>query len=458
MGYASLVCTYLYGTFAGIKTVIESYCNVAKNILKRIDTLISTLMTTVTYTINSTMRTMINLVKQYEKELFDMLYDAVFGKDRSFWCNRLWKCAALLAELLDSDSWLNNKIAQWMKRRCMNTGAFDIMDLISQSITDFSAFQRTVCNAGFTTEFGISYIKKLFEWCAGVVDEYLRFLERNIRKIKIMAEEYLNTLIDWGVLDYLDKLLSFFTCAFDDSYSCSEIATASNFYNDSLSKLKLQKNGQGYDLSTEYKNSIYGGLEGAKNKCSNLKYEIDAAYAKCIDPDKLKRANEAYNLSKNVFPGGMSMNDIRSGRWENNHMVKRWKVTKQAYIDAWNNYKSANNKDDDITFKELLDGTYIDSEGHIYVKNGCDYIMLDEYMPESAKAGGERDFLSAIPVDNKVMLWDDEVISVAEGALKIMDNDPADAVMIGECKALYEFINGWKRNPDGVIRYNEQVI
>ena len=65
MGYASLVCTYLYGAFVAVRATIEGLTEAAKGILKRIDTLVSTLMTTITYTINATMRTVVNLVKQY---------------------------------------------------------------------------------------------------------------------------------------------------------------------------------------------------------------------------------------------------------------------------------------------------------------------------------------------------------------------------------------------------------
>lgn len=458
MGFASLVCTYLYGTFAVIKTALETFTKLAKNLIKKIDTLASTLMTTVTYTINATMRTIVNLVKQYEKELFDLLYNSVFGTDKSFWCNRLWKCAALLAELLDSNSWLNNLIKRWFEKKCKNTGAFDLMDLIKQSVTDFLAFQQTVCAAGFTIEFGISYIKRLLEWCASVIDGFNKFLERNIRRLKILAEQYLNTIIDWGVLDYLDKLISFFTCAFDDSYSCSEIATASNLYQDVMSKLKLAKNGDGYDLSSEYKNAIYGGLEGAKNQCSNLKQEIDATYAKCIDPSKLKTANAAYNLSANIFPGGMSISDIREGNWKNNHIVKKWNLTKESYMNAW---RKLNGDSDDKTFKELVDGTFIDEDGNVYVKNGCTYVLLDDGLTDADRYTGDTwqpDWSLSSPPNNSAMVFNDEIVSVNEAAIRIYQNDENDAEAIKECKTLYEFINDWKRNPDGAVRYNEQVI
>lgn len=454
MGFTSLVCTYLYGSFAVIKAALTGYCNVAKNLLKRIDTFVSTMMTTVNYIINATIRTVSNMVRQYEKELFDLLYSAIFGMDKSFWCNKLWKCAALLAELLDSNSWLNQKVRSYLDSRCKSTSTLDTMDLISQSITDFTAFQQTVCAAGFSIEFGISYIKKLLEWYIDIIMSFYNFLGRNIRRLKILVEGYLNTVIDWGIMDYLDKLISFFTCAFDDSYSCSEIATASNFYQDCLSKLKLEKNGQGYDVSQEFKNAVYGGLDGAKVMCSNLKEELDAAYAKCIDPNKLKSANAAYNLSKNIFPGGMSWTDLKEGNWKNNHMVKKFKLTKDAFIQAWNSYKPNDGK----TFKELIDGTIIDQEGNIYVKEGCNYVLLNPYMPESSREETIQEYNVSGPTNNGVMLWNNEIISVTDAAIRIVKNDPEDEKMITECRTLYEFINDWKHNPDGVIRYSTQKI
>ena len=456
MGYASLVCTYLYGAFVAVRATIEGLTEAAKGILKRIDTLVSTLMTTITYTINATMRTVVNLVKQYEKELFDMLYGAVFGEGKSvFWCNRLWKCAALLAELLDSDSWLNQKVRRALERKCRSTASLDVMDLIAQSITDFVAFQQTVCDAGFTVEFGVSYIKKLFEMCASLMDDYLKFIERNYKRLRLLVDGYLNTLIDWGLFDYLDKLMSFFTCAFDDSYSCSEIATAENYYAEALSVFKIEKKGAGYGLSTEFKNSVYGSLEGTKNQISNLKLEIDAAYAKCVDPGKLKRANAAYNLSKNILPGGMTPADIREGRWRNSRIVRKFALTKDSFIKAWKGYKP----DADVTFKELVDGTYIDQSGSVYVKDGCNYVKLDGYLPLAPETK-TVDFMASAPTDNGAMVWNDEIISVTDAAYRIATGaeDEENRRMAAECKSLYEFINEWKHNPDGAVRYGEQLI
>jgi hypothetical protein len=64
------------------------------------------------------------------------------------------------------------------------------------------------------------------------------------------------------------------------------------------------------------------------------------------------------------------------------------------------------------------------------------------------------------PTDNDAMLWNDEIISVTDAAYRIATNAEGEENqrMIAECRSLYEFINDWKHNPEGAIRYNEQVI
>ena len=219
--------------------------------------------------------------------------------------------------------------------------------------------------------------------------------------------------------------------------------------------MKLQKVGDGYDLSNEYKNMLYGSLEGVREQCINIKEEIDSAYAKCIDPNKLRTANAAYNLSKNIFPGGMSISDIRAGNLKNNHMVKKFNLTKDGFITAWRNYQNANRDSTETTFKELINDTYIDLNGDVYIKNKCDYLLLNKYIPETEVISPhEEDILLSLPVDNDVILWNDKIISVTEAAVIIATSkDPEDQTMIDECRVLYEFINDWKHNPSGVIKY-----
>jgi hypothetical protein len=51
---------------------------------------------------------------------------------------------------------------------------------------------------------------------------------------------------------------------------------------------------------------------------------------------------------------------------------------------------------------------------------------------------------------------DGNIMSVTEAAIKIAE-DP-DSKLAEESRTIYEFINDWKHNPDGAIRYNEEKI
>ena len=106
----------------------------------------------------------------------------------------------------------------------------------------------------------------------------------------------------------------------------------------------------------------------------------------------------------------------------------------------------------------MIDGTIIDQEGNIYVKEGCNYVLLNPYMPESSREETTQDYNVSGPINNGAMLWNNEIISVTDAAIRIVKNDPEDEKMITECRTLYEFINDWKHNPDGVIRYATQKI
>ena len=68
--------------------------------------------------------------------------------------------------------------------------------------------------------------------------------------------------------------------------------------------------------------------------------------------------------------------------------------------------------------------------------------------------------MASAPTDNGAMVWNDEIISVTDAAYRIATGaeDEENGRMAAECKSLYEFINGWKHNPDGAVRYGEQMI
>lgn len=455
MGVASLICTYLYGALATVRAAVEGFIQVAKNLIKKVDSLATALMNTCRILMDKTMSVMIKLVKQYEKELMDMIYSATLGKIDWLWCGKLWNCVALLAELLDQDSWLVRKLREWMSSQCKTSRIPDKIAAIAEAAKDFDQFRRLVCEAGFTVEFGISYIKQLFNFIKGAVEEYYGFINRQWKRLKLLAEEYLNVVIDWGIIDWLEKLMSFFMCAFDDSASCAEIATANNFYQDAMAKLKLEKDGEGYDLSKEYKNSIYGPLEGAKKMAKQLQLEVDDAYDKCVDPQKLKAAEKAVNLSEHLFPGGMSWTDIKEGRWEKHNLVQRFKLEKEKLKQIWKGRTNA-----PALPANFLESYETDDEGNVWLVYGCDRIKVNT---DLSRAGAELDepitieYTANIPVGHSLVLDDNtgKVYTLAEAAIEIKTNPDSD--FSKDCIAISNIINDWLRNPDGAKRYNEKV-
>lgn len=453
MGVASLVCTYLYGSLELIRTTVEGFIQIAKNLIKKVDSLAAALMNTCRILMDKTMSVMIKLVKQYEKELMDMLYSATLGKIDWLWCGKLWNCLALLAELIDENSWLVRKIRDWMSSQCKTSMIPNQLAAIAQAAKDFDQFRRLICEAGFTVEFGISYIKQLFNFIKGAVEEYLSFITRQWKRLKLLAEEYLNTVIDWGVIDWLEKLMSFFTCAFDDSASCAEIATADNFYQDAMAKLKLQKDGEGYDLSKEYKNSIYGPLEGAKKMAKQLQLEVDDAYDKCVDPQKLKAAEKAVNLSEHLFPGGMSWTDIKEGRWEKHSLVQKYHMEKEKLKKIW---RDRTKHSPSVNFLESYE---TDDEGNVWLVYGCNrWLVNDDLEKEGEKLDEPKviEFTANIPVGHSLVLDENKVYMLAEAAIEIKTNPDSD--FSKECIAISNMINGWLRNPDGAKRYNDKVF
>lgn len=458
MKVTSLICTYLYGTLSIIKAALEGYTAAAKNLLEGIDKIATAAITVCNFMIDTVIDTTIKLVKQYEKELFDMLYEWIFGTDKSFWCNRLWKCLALLNELLDPNSYLFRKLSEWWENQCRSNELGDLASNIRNIISDFSQFQQVVCSAGFTVDFGIAYIKNLLSWCKSQIEGYYSWVNRKIKTLKMALEGYLNTLIDWGILDYLEKLVAFFTCVFDGEDSCAEIATASNFYKDTMAKLKLEKDGDGYNISIEYRNSIYGSLEGTANQLSNLTMDIEHAAKMCIDPNKLDKANKAYNLSENLLPhnedGTISWTKIKNGNFKETPVCKYFNMTRESLFDAINAVKTAGDPrfPKEISFNQIDKNTRIEPDGTVWYKGKCEWIRIPYYDPDMKIETVST--TTDIPKD--VILNGYNIITLGAAALEIKTNPDSD--FSKECKELHDFVITWKRDSGAVKRYNEQVL
>ena len=459
MSLTSLICTYIYGSLKVVQTAITAYTKVAKNLLKKIDTLIQTMMTTVYNILNISMKTIIALVKELEKSLVDLL--GIGGDPDSIWCSNLFKCLALLNQLMDANGWLYKMLEKWLGLQC-HPWAKDLLGNINQIVSDFTAFADTLCKYGLTFEFGISYIKSAFDWCRRQLDNYFGIINRNKEKVMNWIQGYLDTVIDWGIIDMFEQLMSFFTCVLDDGASCAEIATASNYYDSAMAFMKLEKNGDGYDVSSKYKNKAYGGMEGAINKISNLSMQLEEYAKTLVNAEQVAKANNAFNLAESVFPGEMSWDEIKSGNFENCPLVKKYNTYKDNIMECFEEKAGYS-----LDLTAISENMYIDEYGEVWVRDGCDYIHLDnlpELPPEEqvntvvtfdvTGYTGHRNVNSANVTrggSNSVMLDDNgNFITITEAASIIAR--PGENEFKKRCQNAFEFVKGLTRNANGAIR------
>lgn len=464
MGFGTFVCTYIYGSFLIVKTALEAYTTLAKNVLKRIDALLTVVTSTIELTIDAAITIIINTVQMVMKQLGSLLTGGMGGSPDSIWCNRLFSCLALLNQLLDPNSVLFRFLSRWFKEQCSDDFAGkDLLNEIRNFISDFDTFSKTICKWGFTFEFGIAMIRSILNQFKEQLMGYVKWFDNQIRKFKKMLEGYLNFCISSGIIDYLEKLESFFACVLDESELCSSIATSSNFYKETCSKLGIEKQGDGWDISTANKNKIYGGLDGYKIQCSNLSKDIDSMINAVVNPSEVERANKAFNLAKNVFPAGITLDDIKENglfskkTWRKNAMYQYYNQTKDAMSAAWD--KAWGHEPENGDYAKLADGTEIDSEGNIYSRRGCDLIKIEP--PKLEKPIYSEMYISVDAehlMSDEVLLDPDteEFIPVTMAAYRIA-SDP-DSKLATRCSYISKVVNGWEINAPIAVKGNEVNI
>lgn len=459
MGFSTLVCSYIYGTFETIVGALESYIKLAKGTLNRIESLSQAAWTFWKYTVEKAVETIINLIKTYEKKLVDMIWDpsSEDALGHSIWCSRLWDCLTFVNELLDPNSLLFKQLDKWFKKQCTPFVNKDLLNNIRSLLTDFQTFQQTVCAYGFTFEFGLAMIKQVLNNYKKQLLSYFDTIQTKISSIKRSCNIYLDWTIDTGIVDYLTKIEGLFNCVIDSNETCASIATASNYFNNACAKLHIQKSGDTWSMDPAYLNELYGGLEGAAISVSNAKLEIDAICDIIVNPKEVKRANKAYNLSKNVFPGGLKWSDVTtdsgnlsltkltSGKtWEKHTLVKKYNQTKDALLDAWNR-----NNENKITTETLADGTEIDENGNIYITVGC---ALKKIEPPVLPTEIVEEVYLGESGSNEILIDGDEVKSVTQAAVDIAKNP--NSTLAHRCEKIWRTLNDWSHNDDIVKKYN----
>lgn len=327
MGIGDIICEYIYGSFLLLKAALEVAQKTSKALLKALDTLFNTLMSWCRFVVDLAIKAVLDAIRVFQKWLIDQLLNFDF----SALCNGMFRCAALLEEVLDPNSLMSRTLKKYT-----NYNARPQEELYA-IVGDFKEFKDTVCNFGFTYNFGLSAIKSLLNTYEAMCEEFLDMLERNKERIRRFLQRYLDTLIDIGVFDLLDKLKKFFDCVLIDTDICSNIRTANSFYNTMLAKMWIEESGDGYKIQTEKATYFMNAFDSRINQFSNTKQELKKLIDSMLAPSQVLAAKNAFNLSANIFPGGMSWEDIKNGNWKNNRCYNYFKMKRRAFIAAFKN-------------------------------------------------------------------------------------------------------------------------
>ena len=326
MGIGDILCEYIYGSFLLVKAALEIAQKESKALLKALDTLYNTLMSIVRFVIDVGIDTILNALRVFQKWMVDKLLNFDFDAI----CQGLFKCTEFLEQVLDPNSLLCRTI-----RKYTNYNPKPQEELYSM-VGDFREFKNQVCSFGFTFNFGISAIKEMLNQFYAMCSEFLDMLDRNKELIRRFLQKYLDTLIDIGTFDLLDKLKKYFDCVLIDTEICSNIRTANSFYNTCLRKMCIEESGDGYKLDTnmsaEYMNIFDSRINNLNNAKNDLKKLIDSMIA----PSQVNAANNAFSISSNIIPGGVTMEDIINGNvWKKNKCYQYIKLRRRDFINSF---------------------------------------------------------------------------------------------------------------------------
>ena len=326
MGIGDMICEYIYGSFLLIKAALEVAQKTSKALLKALDTLFNTLVSLCRFVIDIGIKTVLDAIRVFQKWLVDQLLNFDF----SALCDGMFKCTALLEEVLDPNSLLSRTLKKYTN---YNSAPQEELYAV---VGDFRKFKDTICNFGFTYNFGLSGIKSLLNSYEAMCGEFLDLLERNKERIRRFLQKYLDLLINIGTFDMLDKLKKFFDCVLIDTDICSNIKTANSFYNDMLSKMCIEEAGDGYRLDSGKSAYFMNAFDSRINQLNNSKQELQKLIDSMLAPSQVKAANNAFNLAANIFPGGASWKDIKEGNfWKKNKCYQYFKLKRRAFIKAF---------------------------------------------------------------------------------------------------------------------------
>ena len=427
MGVGDIICEYIYGSFLLIKASLEVIIKAQKLILDSINTLFNTLLSWCRFVVDVALKAVLDGIKVFQK----WLTDKVLNFDFTAICQGMFKCTALLNEVLDPNSLLSRTLKKYT-----NYNSKPQEDLYAV-IGDFNQFKDTFCNFGLTYNFGISGIKMLLNGYKDTLEEFFQMLERNKERIRRQLQRYFDSIIDSGFFDLLDKLKAFFDCVLIDTEICSNIRTANSFYNTALAKLGIEESGSGYKINSELSAYYLNAFDSRINQINNTKNDLQKLIDSMLAPSQVSAANNAFNLAANIFPGGASWNDIQNGNfWKKNRCYQYFKLKSREFKKWFSETENINDIDTDTFLSALkiddANGTislnFIDSDGNAVIKS---YSIKELPTTSVRLIEDNTEYIlnndgTTYDKNSALLYGDDEIMSTLQGAIQVSIYDNED--------------------------------
>ena len=435
MNVADMFCEYIYGSFLIVEAALEVGVHAAQSLMHMLNAFIDACLSWFKYVVDLAMEAILNGVRTIQKKLVDLIWDGYktdpkTGKNKSKFCSNLFKCNIFLDQLTDSNSLICKTLIK------LGVMTSDQQQFINSVIQDFNQFSETVCNFGFTFNFGLSALKKLLMFYKEQIEKFIRMIERKKDQLRRLIQNFINRLIDSGIVDLLIKLRKFFNCVLANTDTCANINTAGNYYTNVLGILHIEENGLGgYRLNSDDQNRFINAFDSRLNKLNNSKQELQGIIDSLMNPFEVSAANNAFNLSKNIFPGGMSMADIKNGNWHTNRMLHYFAVKTDQFLDAFVR-KHGIDEASGISTEYLISGMSInDQTGEIKMHvNGIDETI--NMNDPSTMVGYDADMFGYTQADivyntpvgenpdaTQPLYWNGELISALLAAIRIVQGD-----------------------------------
>lgn len=355
MGVTQIICQYIYDAFQLIKKAIEKIEDTAKSFLKKVQKLLKQTLNIIASTIEPLMDKIKKMIDQFTSSAFNLIFD---GLELPLICDDLWHCLAFLQELLDPSTTFHNAVKKSLKEKCLpedvkkkysmkNTKTTAGLTLNSL-IDDFLEFRDMICNMGFGFEFCIDSMKIGLKTSKISMIDFKKLLNKKLKLFTGSLDDYLKMTLSLKLSDFLQKLKAFFECIIGreiptsidlDFDVCAEIQTAQNFYLDVLATLHLVQEGDGYILDPVWVDEMTAPITGMIEYINQFLEKVDNMMSITTNPIQVKVATKSYDNAKYVFPGQMSLSDIKDGSWKKNEVIKYFSTKKDDILRAFRDKK-----------------------------------------------------------------------------------------------------------------------